>query len=113
MEGPAVHEAFIRNFLACQFPAGDVPLWVVDALVIGAGMSGVTSTLSNSSIARQTSDESGAHLDNDCDDSGARRLPDLATAVAADTSTSTTPLLPAATTTNQYRKRLLDGNEKV
>eukprot|EP01035_Chromulina_nebulosa_P021165 gene21165-27421_t len=45
IEGPASHEKFVLDFLAKQFPAGDVPLWVVHAFNEGAGLSSVRSTL--------------------------------------------------------------------
>jgi hypothetical protein len=32
MEGPAAHEKYVKDFLALQFPAGDVPVWAVEAL---------------------------------------------------------------------------------
>lgn len=32
IEGPDSFEAYVRNFLKEQFPADDIPLWVVDAL---------------------------------------------------------------------------------
>lgn len=32
MEGPAAHEQYVRDFMALQFPAGDVPVWAVEAL---------------------------------------------------------------------------------
>lgn len=32
MEGPEAHAKYVRDFFALQFPQGDVPLWVVEAL---------------------------------------------------------------------------------
>jgi hypothetical protein len=32
MEGPEAHEKYVKDFMAMQFPAGDVPVWAVEAL---------------------------------------------------------------------------------
>ncbi len=32
LQGEAAFEAYVKTFLSGQFPAGDVPVWVVDAL---------------------------------------------------------------------------------
>jgi queuine tRNA-ribosyltransferase len=32
LHGADAHQAFIREFFKEQFPAGDVPRWVIDAL---------------------------------------------------------------------------------
>lgn len=32
MEGTEAYHKYVRDFMSIQFPAGDVPLWVVDAL---------------------------------------------------------------------------------
>jgi hypothetical protein len=32
MDGPAAHEKYVRDFMAMQFPQGDVPVWAVEAL---------------------------------------------------------------------------------
>jgi len=45
LEGKQSHERFVKNFLERQFPAGDVPVWVVEALTEGAGLVGIQSTL--------------------------------------------------------------------
>ena len=32
MEGGDSFERYVKHFMGIQFPAGDVPLWIVDAL---------------------------------------------------------------------------------
>lgn len=34
MEGPEAFKTYVQRFLQLQFPGGDVPLWVVDALAV-------------------------------------------------------------------------------
>ena len=67
MDGPSAHQDFIKSFLAAQYPNGDIPLWVVDALTIGAGIEGVTSTLKQQQqqdIAVKKDDEQLTEKDN-------------------------------------------------
>jgi hypothetical protein len=35
MEGEEAFEAYVRQFLVEQFPKGDIPIWVVEALAAG------------------------------------------------------------------------------
>jgi queuine/archaeosine tRNA-ribosyltransferase len=48
-EGKEGFERFVRSFLSLQFPKGNIPIWVVDALQVGAGITPVVTTLSRES----------------------------------------------------------------
>jgi len=49
LEGKTSHERFVKDFLHHQFPAGDVPMWVVQALTEGAGLTGIELIVSQNS----------------------------------------------------------------
>lgn len=75
MDGPENHLQFIRTFLQKQFPAGDVPLWVVDALTIGAGIPDITTTLSRDEATKKMDPQgaSAAAVDSSSSSSTSRK----------------------------------------
>lgn len=58
MEGPAAHEQYVKDFLALQFSAGDVPVWAVEALATADIH--VTTTLTADSQPGQVPVQEGA-----------------------------------------------------
>jgi hypothetical protein len=45
-QGKDGFERFVHSFLSLQFPNGNIPIWVVDALQEGAGITPILTTLS-------------------------------------------------------------------
>lgn len=58
MEGHEAHEAYVRNFFKIQFPAGDVPVWAVEALATADIH--ITTTLTKDSPEKKEEDAEGA-----------------------------------------------------
>lgn len=63
MQGSTHFEAFVKNFLSAQFPQGDVPVWVVDALQ-EAGIA-VTTTLSREEAETSNAGEVAGQIDEE------------------------------------------------
>mmetsp|Transcript_25885 Transcript_25885/g.28247 ORF Transcript_25885/g.28247 Transcript_25885/m.28247 type:complete len:437 (-) Transcript_25885:139-1449(-) len=63
MQGSTHFEAFVKNFLSAQFPQGDVPVWVVDALQ-EAGIA-VTTTLSREEAETSNAGEVPGQIDEE------------------------------------------------
>jgi hypothetical protein len=67
MTGDEAFEQFVKEFLSLQFPKGNIPLWVVDAL--GEAGIEVTTTLTKEENNNKTQSDGGAvEEDNEDDD---------------------------------------------
>lgn len=63
MQGSTHFEVFVKNFLSAQFPQGNVPIWVVDALQ-EAGIA-VTTTLSREETEAGNAGELAGQIDEE------------------------------------------------